>query len=55
MLFVNFDAVDDWLIGAGRRRAPQVEENLEPLAGFGVSAGWQDDDWTHTVLRLTTD
>ncbi|MEO6510524.1 MAG: DUF3352 domain-containing protein, partial [Nocardioides sp.] len=53
VLFVNFNAGDDWLLKLAGDDA-SVKENLKPLAGFGITA-WQDDDWTHSVLRLTTD
>jgi hypothetical protein len=53
VLYVNFDVGDDWLVRlAGDDQS--VKENLAPLAGFGITA-WQDDDWTHSVMRLTTD
>jgi hypothetical protein len=53
VLFVNFDAGDDWLARlAGDDQS--VQENVAPLAGFGVT-GWSDDDYVHSVLRLTTD
>ena len=53
VLYVNFDVGDDWLVRlAGDDQS--VKENLQPLAGFGITA-WQDDDWTHSVMRLTTD
>ena len=45
VVFVNFNAVDDWLMELAGDDA-SVEENLAPLAGFGVAV-WQDDDWTH--------
>jgi hypothetical protein len=52
VLFVNFDA-GDWLVRvAGDDKS--VAENLRPLAGFGITT-WKDDDYTHGVLRLTTD
>ena len=53
MLFVNFNAGDDWLVNLVGDD-PTVADNVKPLAGFGI-ATWQDDDWTHGVLRLTTD
>ena len=53
VVFVNFNAVDDWLMELAGDDA-SVQENLAPLAGFGVAV-WQDDDWTHGVLRVTTD
>jgi hypothetical protein len=53
VLFVNFNAGDDWLVRLAGDD-PTVKENLDPLAGFGITA-WRDDDWSHTVLRLTTD
>lgn len=53
VLFVNFDAGDDWLVELAGQD-PTVAENLEPLSGFGVTT-WQDDDYLHGVLRITTD
>ncbi len=53
VLYVNFNAGDDWLLKLAGDD-PSVKENLKPLAGFGITA-WQEDDWTHSVLRLTTD
>jgi hypothetical protein len=52
ILFVNFNA-GDWLTEIAQDDA-ELSENLEPLQGFGMSA-WQEDDASHTVLRLTTD
>ena len=54
VFYVNFNAGDDWLVRVAGDGDPTVADNLRPLAGFGVAA-WKDDDWTHTVLRLTTD
>jgi hypothetical protein len=52
ILFVNFDAGGGWLAGmAGGDR--QVEDNLEPLQGLGIS-GWQDGSTSRALLRLTT-
>lgn len=52
ILFVNLDALADVVREAG---APsELVENLEPIAGFGVS-GRVDDDVAHAVIRLTTD
>lgn len=53
VVFVNFNAGDDWLVKLAGED-PTVVENLKPLAGFGIAV-WQDDDWSHGVLRLTTD
>ncbi|MDI6908866.1 DUF3352 domain-containing protein [Nocardioides sp.] len=52
ILFVNFDA-GDWLASLAGDD-PEVEDNLEPLQGLGVST-WLQDDASHVVLRLTTD
>jgi hypothetical protein len=52
VLFVNFDAGDGWLLRSGNLGRAEVD-NLEPLAGFGIS-GWQDGDVSHAALRLTT-
>ena len=54
VFYVNFNAGDDWLVRLVGDGDPTVAENVRPLAGFGIAA-WEDDDWTHTVLRLTTD
>jgi Protein of unknown function (DUF3352) len=53
VVFVNFNAGDDWLVKLAGDD-PTVAENVKPLAAFGVTT-WQDDDYTHGVLRLTTD
>lgn len=56
VFFVDFNAGDDWLdrlvseMGAPR----EVLENVEPLAGVGMSS-WLDGDEVHGVLKLTTD
>ncbi|MBB3040312.1 DUF3352 domain-containing protein [Nocardioides sp. LMS-CY] len=53
VLFVDFDAGDDWLVKlAGDDQ--DVRENLEPLEGLGMSA-WLDGDTSHAVLKITTD
>lgn len=51
IFFVNFDA-GDWLteLAGGDQ---EIEDNLDPLEGLGVSS-WSDDDSTHAVFRLTT-
>ncbi|MDQ4051679.1 MAG: DUF3352 domain-containing protein, partial [Actinomycetota bacterium] len=54
IFFIDFDAGDGWLASLAGDDAV-VKENLEPLAGLGLT-GWQDDDETgHVVLRVTTD
>ncbi|NYE38465.1 hypothetical protein F4692_003613 [Nocardioides cavernae] len=52
VLFVNFDADDDWLVRLAGDD-PEVAENLEPLSSFGVS-GWVDDEVVHGMVKLTT-
>ncbi len=54
VFFINFNVNDDWLASAVGEEDKSVEENLVPLAGFGVTA-WKDGDYAHSVLRLTTD
>ena len=54
VFFINFNVNDDWLASAVGEEDKSVEENLVPLAGFGVTA-WEDGDYAHSVLRLTTD
>ena len=53
ILFVNFDAGDDWLTTLAEED-PEAAENLEPLEAFGISS-WQDGDIAHGTMRLTTD
>ena len=53
ILFVNFDAGDGWLANLAGDDA-EIKDNLEPLAGLGVSA-WENDGVGHSVLRITTD
>ena len=53
LLFVNFNADDDWLVRLSGD-SPEVSKNLEPLSAFGVS-GWVDDDVVHGLLKVTTD
>jgi hypothetical protein len=53
VLFVNFDADDNWLVRV-TEEMPEVSENLEPLSAFGVS-GWVDGDVVHGQVKLTTD
>jgi len=54
IFFIDFDAGDGWLASLAGDDV-EVKENLEPLAGLGLT-GWQDDDETgHVVLRVTTD
>lgn len=53
VMFVNFNADDDWLVRL-TKDMPEVSENLEPLAALGVS-GWVDDDVVHGLVKLTTD
>jgi hypothetical protein len=53
VLYVNFDADDDWLVRV-TQDMPEVSENLEPLSAFGIS-GWVDGDVVHGLFKLTTD
>jgi hypothetical protein len=53
LLFVNFNADDDWLVRL-TGDSPEVSKNLEPLSAFGVS-GWVDDDVVHGLVKVTTD
>ena len=54
VFFVNFNAGDEWLVRLVGDSDPTIAENVKPLAGFGMAA-WKDDEWTHGVVRLTTD
>jgi hypothetical protein len=53
VLFVNFDADDDWLVRLTEDE-PELSDNLAPLSSLGVS-GWVDDDVVHGLFKLTTD
>lgn len=53
VLFVNFDADDDWLVRLTEDE-PELSENLDPLSAVGVSA-WLDGDIVHGVYKVTTD
>ena len=53
VLYVNFDADDDWLVRV-TEDMPEVSENLAPLSALGVS-GWVDGDVIHGMFKLTTD
>ncbi len=52
ILFVNFDAGGGWLARLVGEDA-EIRDNLEPLAGLGLS-GWLDGDVGHGVLRVST-
>lgn len=54
VLFVNFNADDDWLVRLSKDLDPEVAENLTPLAAFGVSS-WFDEGVNHGLARITTD
>jgi hypothetical protein len=53
VMFVNFNADDDWLTRIAESD-PEISENLDPLAAFGVSQ-WIDGDTIHGLFKLTTD
>ena len=53
VLYVNFDADDDWLVRV-TKDMPEVSDNVAPLSAFGVS-GWVDGDVIHGLVKLTTD
>lgn len=53
LLFIDFDAGSNWLAELAADD-PEVRDNLEPLAAFGLSA-WLDGDVAHGALRITTD
>lgn len=53
VMFVNFNADDDWLVRL-TGEMPEVSENLEPLAAFGFSS-WVDDEVVHGLMKVTTD
>lgn len=53
VMYVNFNVGDDWLVRA-TEDMPEVSENLEPLAAFGISS-WVDDEVVHGLFKVTTD
>ena len=54
VLFVDFDADDNWLARLAGEEDPEIAENIEPLSAFGVT-GWLEDGVSHSVVKLTTD
>ena len=54
VLFVDFDADDNWLARLAGEEDPEAAENIEPLSAFGVT-GWLEEGVSHSVVRLTTD
>jgi hypothetical protein len=56
ILYVNFDASDDWLTTLLRDLgAPDdLVSNVAPLSALGISS-WTEDDVTHGLLKITTD
>lgn len=56
ILYVNFDASDDWLTTLLRDLgAPDdLVSNVSPLSALGISS-WTEDDVTHGLLKVTTD
>jgi hypothetical protein len=54
LLFVDFDADDNWLARLAGDEDPEIAANIEPLSAFGVT-GWVEGGTSHSVLKLTTD
>ncbi|WP_109506369.1 DUF3352 domain-containing protein [Nocardioides speluncae] len=56
VLFVNFDASDDWLDTLLRDLgAPEeIVDNVAPLSALGLST-WTEDGVSHGLLKVTTD
>ncbi|HEX7188280.1 MAG TPA: DUF3352 domain-containing protein [Actinomycetes bacterium] len=56
VLYVNFDADDDWLVRLTDDLGgdAEVTDNVAPLSAFGISS-WVDGDVLHGMLKLTTD
>jgi hypothetical protein len=52
IVYVNFDAGDDWLAELASDDA-EVRDNLTPLKALGMSS-WVDDDVAHAVIKVTT-
>jgi hypothetical protein len=52
IVYVNFDAGDDWLAELAGDDA-EVRDNLAPLKALGLSS-WVDDDVAHAVIKVTT-
>jgi len=53
ILYVNFDAGDDWLAQLAGDDG-EVKDNLEPLEALGMSA-WVEDDVAHAMIKVTSD
>jgi hypothetical protein len=54
VLFVDFDADDNWLARLAGDEDPEIAANIEPLSAFGIT-GWLDGGVSHTVMKVTTD
>lgn len=56
VFFLSFDAGDNWLdrVVTDLGAPEELRENVEPLAGAGISA-WFDGDVAHTLVKITTD
>jgi hypothetical protein len=54
VLFVDFDADDNWLARLAGDEDPAFAANIEPLSAFGIT-GWVEGGTSHSVLKLTTD
>lgn len=54
LLFVDFDADDNWLARLAGEEDPEIAENIEPLSAFGIT-GWLEGGVSHSVVKLTTD
>jgi hypothetical protein len=54
VLFVDFDADDNWLARMAGEEDLEIGQNIEPLSAFGVT-GWREEGVSHSVVRLTTD
>jgi hypothetical protein len=54
VLFVDFDADDDWLARLAGDEDPEFAANIEPLSAFGIT-GSVDGTVSHSVMKITTD
>lgn len=53
VIYVNFDADDDWLTSIAGDD-PEIADNLAPLSALGIS-NWIEGDVVHGVFKVTTD
>ena len=55
LLFVDFDADDNWLARLAGEEDPEIAENIEPLSAPSASPAGSRDGVSHSSSSSTTD